>query len=81
MNRHQLSELGRAHEQYQAHLDHTTRLIAAINEGRLQPRASDLFPSRFTASVRELRSMRPVRGERASRGTRQIRGDRARKAA
>lgn len=81
MNRHQLSELGHAYEQYRAHLDHTTRLIAAINEGRLQPRASSLFPNRFTASVRELRSVRPVRGERAGRGARQVRGERSRKAA
>ncbi|MGD9945331.1 MAG: hypothetical protein AB7L76_07840 [Burkholderiaceae bacterium] len=62
MNRHQLSELGRAYARYQTHLDHHARLLAAINEGRLQPRPSGLFPVRSAAAVHQLSVNRPARG-------------------
>ncbi len=73
MNRHQLQELARAHALYQEHLDHRSRLIAALNSGRLQSRPSALFsPSpRFHA----------VRGGRGTRALRAARADRLAKAA
>ncbi len=43
MNRHQLATLATAHARYEQHLAHQQRLLAALNEGRLQPKASALF--------------------------------------
>lgn len=56
MNRHQLATLEAAAAQYRQHVEHQQRLIAALNEGRLQPRPSTLFEQRRPAAkVRKLR--------------------------
>jgi len=56
MNRHQLATLATAHARYEQHLGHRQRLLAALNEGRLQPKASALFGTpRPAAKVRRLR--------------------------
>lgn len=56
MNRHRIQTLRAAAAEYQQHVEHQQRLIAALNEGRLQPRPSTLFEQRpAAAKVRRLR--------------------------
>ena len=56
MNRHQLASLEAAAAQYRQHVEHQQRLIVALNEGRLQPKASALFGTpRPAAKVKRLR--------------------------
>ena len=56
MNRHRIQVLRAAAAEYQQHVEHQQRLIAALNEGRLQPKASALFGApRPAAKVKRLR--------------------------
>ncbi|MGD9945991.1 MAG: hypothetical protein AB7L76_01565 [Burkholderiaceae bacterium] len=65
MNRHQLEELAVAHALYEQHLAHRTRLIEALNAGRLQGRPLSLF-----SPGPRLRAVKTSRSSRASRSAR-----------
>ena len=49
MNRHRIQVLRAAAAEYQQHLEHLTRLIAAVNEGRITVPPLRLFEQRRPA--------------------------------